>query len=114
MPSRIGMTLTFISIVLGQLLGALVFDALGLFGVDVRDISVWRLSGLALAVSGVVLSNVEKSKEISANVKKNGTLKLKTVESVKDEEKNLDVQTGLGDSGEDELKFFPRLRGITL
>jgi len=83
-PAKIGMTMTFICIVVGQLIGALVFDAMGLFGVPVRSITEKRLYGLALAVGGVILANFSTGKEISASAKQN-TSKLKTGEIVQKE-----------------------------
>jgi uncharacterized membrane protein YdcZ (DUF606 family) len=59
MPSKIGMIITFISIVLGQILGALVFDALGLFGADVRDVTIMKISGVALVIIGVISPHVK-------------------------------------------------------
>lgn len=44
--------------VLGQLIGALVFDALGLFGVEKRPATVNRVLGVALTVMGVILTNM--------------------------------------------------------
>lgn len=58
-PSKIGMTMTFICVVLGQIIAAFVFDALGLFGVDVRIVTVKRISGVVLAMTGVILANLE-------------------------------------------------------
>lgn len=97
-PAKIGMTMTFISIVLGQLIGALVFDALGLFGVAVRSITEKRLYGLALAISGVILANFDAGKEISASAKQSTMLKLETGEAVqKETQETLIVETVIRD-----------------
>jgi len=95
-PAKIGMTMTFISIVLGQLIGALVFDALGLFGVAVRSITEKRLYGLALAIGGVILANFEAGR---ASAKQNTILELETGEAVQIETKEtLNAETGISDA----------------
>jgi len=97
-PAKIGMTMTFISIVVGQLIGALVFDALGLFGVAVRSITEKRLYGLALAVSGVILANFNTGQENSASAKQNTTLKLISREIVqKETQESLNIETVISD-----------------
>jgi len=58
-PSKIGMVMTFICVVLGQLIAAFVFDALGLFGVDVRAVTIKRIFGVALAMIGVIFANLK-------------------------------------------------------
>lgn len=58
--------------VLGQLMGALVFDALGLFGVEKRPVTVNRVVGVVLTVIGVILTNMlneEKIKVVELPVK---------------------------------------------
>jgi len=71
-PSKIGMVVTFTCMVLGQLMGALVFDALGLFGVEKRPVTVNRVVGVVLTVIGVILTNMlneEKIKVVELPVK---------------------------------------------
>jgi bacterial/archaeal transporter family-2 protein len=52
---RLGAALVVALIVLGQMLGALVFDHFALLGVPENPISATRLAGAALLVAGVVL-----------------------------------------------------------
>jgi len=52
---RLGAALIVALIVLGQMLGALAFDHFALFGVPENPITVARLCGAALLVTGVVL-----------------------------------------------------------
>jgi len=65
-PSKIGMVVTFTCLVLGQLMGALVFDALGLFGVDKRPATVKRVLGMALTMVGVFFTNMWTDGNIKA------------------------------------------------
>ena len=50
-----GALLFFACVVAGQLVGALLADHFGLFGVAIRHISVARLAGLALVLGGALL-----------------------------------------------------------
>jgi transporter family-2 protein len=50
-----GALLFVLCVVAGQLLGAMVADHVGAFGLDVRPASLARLAGLALVLAGVVL-----------------------------------------------------------
>ena len=50
-----GALLFFICVVAGQLLGATLADHFGLFGLDLRPVSLARLAGLALVIGGAVL-----------------------------------------------------------
>lgn len=71
-PSKIGMVVTFTCMVLGQLIGALVFDAFGLFGVAKRPATVNRVLGVVMTIIGVILTNMrieEKIKVIEVNAK---------------------------------------------
>ncbi len=52
---RLGAALVVALIVLGQMLGALVFDHFALLGVPENPISLTRLVGAALLIAGVVL-----------------------------------------------------------
>ncbi len=45
----------FVCIVAGQLIGSMLADHFGLFGLDARTISMQRLAGLALVLGGAVL-----------------------------------------------------------
>ena len=53
--SRLGTAFAFSLVVLGQMLTALVLDRFGWFGVPVHDLSIGRVLGVALVISGVVL-----------------------------------------------------------
>jgi len=61
------MVMTFICTVLGQIVGALAFDAFGLFGVNVRTVTSNRLSGVLLATAGVILANMKVATSSSAH-----------------------------------------------
>ncbi len=50
-----GAQLFFISVIAGQLIGATVADHFGLFGLDVRTVSLERLIGLVLVMGGALL-----------------------------------------------------------
>jgi bacterial/archaeal transporter family-2 protein len=50
-----GALLFFVCVVAGQLLGAMLADHFGLFGLQVRPASLQRLLGLALVLGGAVL-----------------------------------------------------------
>jgi transporter family-2 protein len=52
---RLGAALVVALIVVGQMLGALVFDHFALLGVPENPISLTRLAGAALLIAGVVL-----------------------------------------------------------
>jgi len=67
LPTEIGMVMTFICVVLGQIMGALVFDALGLFGFEVRTVTVKRLAGVVLSMAGVILANMKVVKSSLAD-----------------------------------------------
>jgi bacterial/archaeal transporter family-2 protein len=56
MLPRLGAATLIALIVLGQILGALVFDHFGLFGVVERSITPARVIGALLVLTGVVLS----------------------------------------------------------
>ncbi len=55
LTSRIGATLTLASIIVGQLMAALVVDHYGLFGGTVVRLTPLRLTGVALLLVGVTL-----------------------------------------------------------
>jgi len=50
-----GALLFFVCIVTGQLLGAMVLDHFGAFGLKVREISLLRLGGFALVMTGAFM-----------------------------------------------------------
>ncbi len=50
-----GALVFFVCIVAGQMLGSVVADHFGLFGLDLRPVSLERLIGLALVIGGAVL-----------------------------------------------------------
>ena len=50
-----GVALFFVCLVFGQLLGSIIIDHFGAFGVPVREFSVMRALGLACAAIGVAL-----------------------------------------------------------
>jgi transporter family-2 protein len=50
-----GAQLFFISVIAGQLIGATLADHFGLFGLDLRPLSLERLLGLALVLGGALL-----------------------------------------------------------
>ncbi|NNE68082.1 MAG: DMT family transporter [Pyrinomonadaceae bacterium] len=52
---RLGVALTFSLIIAGQMAITLVLDHYGFLGVPVREVSVLRLVGIAMIISGVVL-----------------------------------------------------------
>lgn len=56
--SSIGVVTAMAALVLGQLCGALVLDAVGAFGLPVQQISLTRLLAIALVAAGVVLSRL--------------------------------------------------------
>ncbi len=50
-----GALMFFVCIVAGQLIGSLLADHFGAFGLEVREISFWRLVGLAMVLGGAVM-----------------------------------------------------------
>lgn len=50
-----GALLYFVCIVAGQLLGAMVLDHFGAFGLQVREVSLLRIGGFALVMSGAIM-----------------------------------------------------------
>lgn len=50
-----GALLFFVCVVAGQLLGAMVMDHLGAFGLSVREVSGLRLAGFALVLAGALM-----------------------------------------------------------
>ncbi|KZM48761.1 hypothetical protein OA90_18970 [Labrenzia sp. OB1] len=50
-----GAMVFFVCIVAGQLIGSMLADHFGAFGLDVRTVSVWRLLGLAMVLGGALL-----------------------------------------------------------
>lgn len=54
----LGVLTAMAALILGQMTGALVLDALGAFGVPVQPISPTRLLAVALVAAGVVLSRL--------------------------------------------------------
>lgn len=54
----LGVVTTIAAMILGQMVGALVLDAVGAFGTPVQPISLTRVAAVALVVAGVVLSRL--------------------------------------------------------
>jgi len=54
-PPVTGGLLFFVCVVAGQLLGAMVLDHFGLLGLAVREVSVWRVMGFVLVMSGALM-----------------------------------------------------------
>lgn len=52
---RLGVALTFGLVIFGQLIVALIIDHYGLFGAVIKTINVYRILGVILLVSGVIL-----------------------------------------------------------
>ena len=52
---RLGVAMTFSSIIAGQMLVTLVIDHFGLLGVPVKEISLARVGGILLITAGVIL-----------------------------------------------------------
>ena len=52
---RLGVAMTFSTIIAGQMLVTLVIDHYGLLGVPVKEISLGRVAGILLITAGVVL-----------------------------------------------------------
>ena len=50
-----GALVFFVCIVAGQLIGSVLADHFGAFGLAVREITVWRVMGIALVLAGAVL-----------------------------------------------------------
>lgn len=50
-----GGLLFFVCVVAGQLLGAMIIDHLGAFGLAVREVTAWRLGGFALVMAGALM-----------------------------------------------------------
>ena len=51
----IGATMFFVCLIAGQLLGSVIADALGAFGMEPKPLSVRKIAGVALAFAGAVL-----------------------------------------------------------
>ncbi|MFN7223911.1 MAG: DMT family transporter [Paracoccaceae bacterium] len=56
--SSIGVVTAMAALILGQMCGALVLDAVGAFGLPVQQISITRLLAVAMVAGGVVLSRL--------------------------------------------------------
>ncbi len=52
---RLGVALTFGLVIFGQLIVALIIDHFGLFGAVIKTINIYRVLGIVLLVTGVVL-----------------------------------------------------------
>lgn len=52
---RLGVALTFGLVIFGQLIVALIIDHYGLFGAIVKPVNLYRILGVILLISGVVL-----------------------------------------------------------
>lgn len=57
---RLGASVTVVLPVLGQVLGGLLIDVTGAFGVAVRTLTPWRVLGTLLVVVGAVLVNLRR------------------------------------------------------
>ncbi len=55
---RIGVLTVVMATVFGQLVAAVVLDALGAFGIPVQPVTVQRLAGVGLVLAGLVLSRL--------------------------------------------------------
>jgi transporter family-2 protein len=53
---RLGLVTMFAAMILGQLIAAMIIDAGGIFGIEVRTISPSRIAAISLVFMGVVLS----------------------------------------------------------
>jgi transporter family-2 protein len=52
---RLGVAATFCFLIAGQMIAALTIDRLGLFAIDVRELSLGRIVGVALVIAGALL-----------------------------------------------------------
>ena len=52
---RLGVAATFSFVIAGQLIAALTIDRLGLFALEVRELSVGRIVGVALVIAGAIM-----------------------------------------------------------
>ena len=52
---RLGAAATFRFVIAGQLIAALTIDRLGLFALEVRELSVGRIAGVALVIAGAIM-----------------------------------------------------------
>ena len=52
-----GSLIFFVCLIAGQLIGSAVSDHFGAFGLDIREISLARLGGIALVLAGAVLAS---------------------------------------------------------
>ena len=52
---RLGAAATFSFVIAGQLIAALTIDRLGLFALEVRELSVGRIVGVALVIAGAIM-----------------------------------------------------------
>ena len=52
---RLGAAATFCLVIAGQLIAALTIDRLGMFALEVRELSVGRIVGVALVIAGALL-----------------------------------------------------------
>ena len=50
-----GVALFFVCLIAGQLIGSLILDQIGAFGLEVRQISLPRLAGVVLTFAGILL-----------------------------------------------------------
>lgn len=53
---KLGVVTTFATLILGQLTAALILDAIGAFGLPVKEITLQRVGAVALVCSGLILS----------------------------------------------------------
>jgi bacterial/archaeal transporter family-2 protein len=52
---KLGVALSFSLIIAGQMFAAIIFDHFGLLGVNVQQISLWKIIGALFIVAGVLL-----------------------------------------------------------
>lgn len=53
---KLGVVTTFAVLILGQLTAALILDAIGAFGLPVKEVTLQRIGAIALVCGGLVLS----------------------------------------------------------
>jgi transporter family-2 protein len=55
---RLGVVTMIAALILGQLVGAIILDAVGAFGLPVKEIGWQRIVAVALVAGGVILSRL--------------------------------------------------------
>lgn len=54
-PPVTGALIFFVCLVAGQLIGSVLADHFGAFGLAVREITIWRILGIALVLAGAIM-----------------------------------------------------------